>query len=260
LYYTKAAELILERQTMASQPQKRARTETGDAKTSRRGNSKSPNTKINPTPTQNPTPSPVWNTNNTNTSNPTWEQITNHLQQKIDENNSVLRQEIQETNVAQQKRLATMDCSISNYSTTLSAQYDYLTQLGNQNKDDMTDRFNRLETMFSNLMSNNLSTTIQLDTTFQQDLNTQPDNNLEYTQEQNQTNLMDVTIMDTPNNEQSMDLSFHRDELLLKRQLIQGNFDNNNNEEEESDDSFSSSKPKPNDNYAGDIGKNEKKS
>jgi hypothetical protein len=253
--YTKAAELIMERQTMASQPQKRARTDSGEQKTSRRGNLKSPPTKNTPTPTQNPTPSPVWNTTSNNTVNPTWEQITNHMQQKIDENNSVLRQEIQETNVAQQKRLATMDRSIGNYSTTLTAQYELLTELGNQNKDAMTNRFNRLETMFANLMSNNLSTTIQLDTTFQHDSTNQHDM-LEDIQDLNQTNIMDVTIADTQNIEQSMDCSFHRDELALKRQLLKGHFDNTN-EENESDDSFSTSKP--NDNYAGDIGKKREK-
>jgi hypothetical protein len=170
---------------MGNQPQKRARIDTGEPKNTRKQNAKS----VPLTPTPNPTSNPVWN-NTINNPTPTWDQINTHLQLKLEENNLAIRTEMQEYHVEQRKRISDIDRRVGNLNTIISGQYDFLTDMGKQNKDEMTDRFNRLEDLFANLMTPNTTENKQN----QSEIFAPPQQLLE---------------------EQSMDLSFHREESLI---------------------------------------------
>jgi hypothetical protein len=189
--FTKAAELIKDREQMESHPVKRSRIESGKpipypGWRNLGDGLPSTNSSTNKNDAKNDKKSSYVNaaTNSKPTNNPTWDDIQRHVEERIENTTKILRTEIRDNNEVQSQRMDEIDKKIENYSQSTDNKLDKINSQCDNNAGLMDTRFNRLEFMFEQMMGKTTQTS------------------------SNNANIMV---------EQDMDFQLTRDELLLKR-------------------------------------------
>jgi hypothetical protein len=166
--FTKADELLKEKQSNEALSTKRPRTETstkppypgwrnlggGIPNNNQNKGSSTPSIKI---------------TDQAPPQGPTWEQIQRHVEEQIGTTTSILRTEIQLVQDNTTDRMDELDRKLDNYSTSTDTKLDAINKQGDTTVETMSNRFNRLEDMFAAPLGNkqNPTNSVQNDMEFQ---------------------------------------------------------------------------------------------
>jgi hypothetical protein len=152
--YTKAAKLMEDRNRMNYFHNKRQRVDNKDTQQV----SKKQTAKVN-TNTEKPPPTNVWtqqpppSVSATSKSDETMEEFEAQVQEQINKNNKLIRDEISDSNQATNKRIANLDKKLENHITSVQYDLHEIKEQNNDTKDSVKSNVDRLESIFWKMWS-----------------------------------------------------------------------------------------------------------
>jgi hypothetical protein len=151
--YTKAAQLMKDRNNMNYFNNKRARVDKNkdNSQTGKKQNTNNHNEKLPPTNVW--TKQPPTSDSATSRSDETMEEIKAHVQEQIERNNKIIRDEIQETNSVTNKRIGNLDKKLDAHITTVQYDLHEIKEQNRDTKDSVKTNVDRLESIFWKMWS-----------------------------------------------------------------------------------------------------------